>query len=58
MVIIPRYPTSNHDGGAVNMQLARPNSDLGNIRINLRSATPVNYLNNTTDKFFVSYMIL
>ena len=58
MVIVPRYPTSNHDGGALNITLSRPNSDLGEVRIGMRSGAGVDYLNNTTDKFFVSYMIL
>ena len=58
MVVVPRYPTSNHDGGAISVSYTRPNSDSGSIRIGLRSAASVNYLNNTTEKFFVSYMIL
>ena len=58
MVIVPRYPTSNHNGGAISVGFSRPNSDLGTIRISLRSNAAVDYQNNTTDKFFVSYMIL
>ena len=58
MVIVPRYPMSNHTGGAINVTTVRPNSDLGSIRITCRSAANVDYTGNTTDKFFVSYLVL
>ena len=58
MVIVPVSQMSNHSGGAVNISHARPNSDLGTIRIKVRSAANVDYTGNTTDKFFVSYYIL
>ena len=58
MVIVPDSQMSNHSGGAVNVSHARPNSDLGTIRIKLRSAASVDYTGNTTDKFFVSYLVL
>ena len=58
MVIVPDSQMSNHSGGAINISHARPNSDLGTIRIKLRSAASVDYTGNTADKFFVSYLVL
>ena len=58
MVIVPDSQMSNHSGGAINISHARPNSDLGTIRIKLRSAANVDYTGNTTDKFYVSYLVL
>ena len=49
---------SNHSGGALSMSYARSNSDLGTIRIRVRSSANVDYTGNTTDKFFVSYLVL
>ena len=58
MVIVPNSQMSNHSGGAINISHARPNSDLGTIRIKVRSAASVDYTGNTADKFFVSYLVL
>ena len=58
MVIVPESLMSNHSGGALTLSFARSNSDLGTIRIRLRSAANVDYTGNTTDKFYVSYLVL
>ena len=58
MVIVPRYPMCNHSGGALSVSYTRPNSDLGTIRIAFRPSASLDYTGNTTDKFFVSYLVL
>ena len=60
MVIVPRFPVSNHASGALNITNVRPNSASNEVVIHCRSAANVNYQSNTNsaDKFFVNYLIL